>query len=117
MPWLLRHAEQWSVGCSVRRTLSVVNLTPNEVLLVALVALLLLGPKRLPDAMRRVGRLFGVFKSWATDVRQELDAAVSPPVPEPVEPDGKVVSSVAEPVEKVVSSVDEPSEPEPNEPA
>ncbi len=62
------------------------NLTPNEVLLVALVALLVLGPKRLPIVMRRAGQIFSRLRHWTTDVRQEFDAAISPPVVEQADP-------------------------------
>lgn len=55
------------------------NLTPNEVLIVALLALVVLGPKHLPEAMRRAGRVVRDLRKWSTTVRQEVEAAVSPP--------------------------------------
>lgn len=43
------------------------NIGPLELIFVLVIALLLLGPKRLPDAGRSLGR---VFVSFATDSRR-----------------------------------------------
>lgn len=45
----------------------------SEMLLVALVALLVLGPERLPGAARTAGRLIGKLKRSWSDVRDEID--------------------------------------------
>jgi len=52
------------------------NIGPMEILLVAVVALLLLGPKRLPEAGRSLGRGLREFKEGIspTTVTPELDA-------------------------------------------
>ena len=98
------------------RTLTAVNLTPNEVLLVALVALLVLGPKRLPDVMRRAGQMLSGMRRWTTDIRQEIDAAISPPVPE--EPQTKPAAEPAPQTEpgpqtEPASQTESASEPSP----
>lgn len=45
----------------------------SELLLVGVVALIVLGPERLPEAARGAGRLFGKIQKLAAGVRQEFD--------------------------------------------
>ena len=72
------------------------SLQPNEVLIIALVALIVLGPKRLPGAIRSIGRAFRQVREFSTNVRQEMDATLSPPIVEtttPVQPDSDAEAS------------------------
>ena len=62
------------------------SLQPNEVLIIALVALIVLGPKRLPGAIRSIGRAFRQVREFSTNVRQEMDATLSPPIVETTTP-------------------------------
>ncbi len=55
------------------------SLQPNEVLIIVLVALIVLGPKRLPGAIRSIGNVFRQVREFSTTVRQEIDATLSPP--------------------------------------
>ena len=66
-----------------------VSLQPNEVLIIVLVALIVLGPKRLPGAIRGIGRAFRQVRDFSTTVRQEMDATLSPPIIEPADPPAK----------------------------
>lgn len=59
------------------------SLQPNEVLIIVLVALIVLGPKRLPGAIRGIGRAFRQVRDFSITVRQEMDATISPPKVEP----------------------------------
>ncbi|WP_420626544.1 twin-arginine translocase TatA/TatE family subunit [Candidatus Poriferisodalis sp.] len=59
------------------------SLQPNEVLIIAFVALIVLGPTRLPGAIRSIGRFFRQVRDFSTTVRQEMDATLSPPNVEP----------------------------------
>jgi sec-independent protein translocase protein TatB len=59
-----------------------VNLTPNEVLIIAVVALIVLGPKRLPEAARAMGKAFREVRKMSTTVRAEIDAVVKEPMDE-----------------------------------
>ncbi|MCS5571130.1 MAG: twin-arginine translocase TatA/TatE family subunit [Actinomycetota bacterium] len=52
------------------------NLTPNEVLIISLVALVALGPKQLPEAVRRVAKGFADLRRFSSRIRSELDSAV-----------------------------------------
>jgi sec-independent protein translocase protein TatB len=45
----------------------------SELVLIALLALLVLGPKRLPEAARAAGRAIGRLRRFVTDVRQDFD--------------------------------------------
>jgi sec-independent protein translocase protein TatA len=54
-------------------------LSPTHLLLILVVALIVLGPKRLPDAGRGLGSAIGGFKdSLSTAERREEQAAIRP---------------------------------------
>ena len=65
------------------------SLQPNEVLIIVLVALIVLGPKRLPGAIRGIGRAFRQVRDFSTTVRQEMDATLTTPIIEPADPPAK----------------------------
>jgi|TARA_B110000444_G_scaffold235444_1_gene246475 Sec-independent protein translocase protein TatA len=54
-----------------------VNLTPNEVLIIAFVALVALGPRQMPDAVRRAATALTKLKQFSRSVKSELDEAVN----------------------------------------
>lgn len=66
------------------------NLGPMEILVVLIVALIVLGPKRLPEAGRQVGRAVSEVRRWSTtmqaEVRAVLDEDVEAPPPAPWNP-------------------------------
>ena len=66
------------------------NLGPMEILVVLVVALIVLGPKRLPEAGRQVGRAMGEVRRWSqsmqAEVRAVLDEDVEAPPPAPWKP-------------------------------
>jgi sec-independent protein translocase protein TatB len=45
----------------------------SELVLIAVLALLVLGPKRLPEAARLVGRTLGRVRRFLTDARRDFD--------------------------------------------
>jgi len=47
-----------------------------EIVVIALIALVCLGPKRLPELMRQLGKAFVYFRRAATDVRETFDGVV-----------------------------------------
>ncbi len=51
------------------------NIGGGEILLVLLVALMVLGPTKLPEAMRQVGRAVGEVKRLSNSFQTELKAA------------------------------------------
>lgn len=51
-----------------------------EVLIIFLVALLVLGPERLPDAAKQAGRVFREFRRISSGFQRELNEAMKDPV-------------------------------------
>ena len=67
------------------------SLGPAEILVILVVALIVLGPKRLPEAGRQVGKALAEVRRWSSDVKQEIRTAVDPeppgfPPPAPMPP-------------------------------
>jgi len=48
---------------------------PTELLVILVIALLVLGPQRLPDLARALGKAIGEFKRATSDIQTELDNA------------------------------------------
>jgi Tat protein translocase TatB subunit len=60
----------------------------TELLVIFVIGLLVLGPKRLPELARSLGRTLAEFRRASTDLRQEFldvrdDARLEPPPPAP----------------------------------
>jgi sec-independent protein translocase protein TatB len=60
----------------------VFNLTGSEIVVILLLALVVLGPEKLPDAMRRFGRTYAELKKMGSGFQQEFKAAIDEPVRE-----------------------------------
>jgi sec-independent protein translocase protein TatB len=58
----------------------VFNISATELLVIAVVALLVLGPDKLPDAMRKLGRATRELKRITSGFEAELRDALSDPV-------------------------------------
>jgi TatA/E family protein of Tat protein translocase len=56
-----------------------------EVLVVLVVALLVLGPQKLPEAGRQLGRALSEFRNWSSGLQAELQDALDPE-PQPFAP-------------------------------
>lgn len=54
------------------------NFGPIKLLFTAVAALLILGPKRLPAAVRSLGRALGELRRASTEVTEELKAGFDP---------------------------------------
>jgi sec-independent protein translocase protein TatA len=72
---------------------------PDKLILVALVALILFGPKRLPSVGRKVGEWLGEFRKATGGLGEELKAGLNETTAEPAK------------------SIDVPAEPGPRPPA
>ena len=51
-----------------------------EILVILVVALIVLGPTRLPDAARQVGRAFAELRRMSSGMQAELRDVLNPPV-------------------------------------
>ena len=58
------------------------NLQGSELIIILLLALVVLGPEKLPDAMRRAGRAYSELKKMATGFQQEFNSAMEEPMRE-----------------------------------
>jgi sec-independent protein translocase protein TatA len=81
------------------------SLGPAEIVVILVVALIVLGPKRLPEAGRQVGKALSEVRRWTQDVKYEMSRAFdaepssTPTTPEP---------SVATPEPSTVTAPDQP---------
>ncbi|MFN2503280.1 MAG: twin-arginine translocase TatA/TatE family subunit [Acidimicrobiales bacterium] len=58
------------------------SLGPAEILVILVVALIFLGPKRLPEAGRQVGKALAEVRRWSQDMKYEMNQAFNePPAP------------------------------------
>lgn len=76
------------------------NVTPLEILTIGLLALVLFGPKRLPEIARRVGKIAREVRQAADDFREGLDReyeTLSRPLKEVQEEARKVLDEVSNP--------------------
>ncbi|MBF0612116.1 MAG: twin-arginine translocase subunit TatB [Magnetococcales bacterium] len=71
----------------------------SEIFIIVVVALLVIGPDKLPEVIRGTAKVFRQIQRMATDVRHSLDAALEEPPPRP---------SVAPPTEPITAAVRQP---------
>ena len=58
------------------------SLGPMEILAILVVALIVLGPKRLPEAGRQIGKFMSEVRRWSRDMQNEIrDVIESEPTP------------------------------------
>lgn len=60
----------------------VFNLSGSEIVLILLLALVVLGPEKLPEAIRRFGRLYGELKRMSSGFQSEFRTAFDEPMRE-----------------------------------
>lgn len=58
------------------------NFSGSEIIFLLLLALIILGPEKLPDAIRSVGRTYSEFKKMSAGFQSELKSALDEPVRE-----------------------------------
>jgi len=57
------------------------NIGGGELVVIALIALIVLGPQRLPDAARQMGKAMGELRRMSNGFQQELKSALDDPGP------------------------------------
>lgn len=91
------------------------NVTGGELLILLVVALIVLGPDKLPDAVRRAGRLLGELRRMSDGFQAELKGALDEPTRELRatatqlrdgfrDPDTPVIHEVAPPTDEVAAA-------------
>jgi sec-independent protein translocase protein TatB len=60
----------------------VFNFSGSEIVFLLLLALIVLGPEKLPEAVRRFGKTYGEFKKMTTGFQTELKSALDEPMRE-----------------------------------
>lgn len=60
----------------------VFNLSGSEVVVILLLALVVLGPEKLPEAIRRVGRIYAELKKMSAGFQTEFRSALDEPLRE-----------------------------------
>jgi len=58
------------------------NLTGSEIMFLLVIGLVVLGPEKLPDAIRRVGRLYAELKRMSSGVQTDLRKVMDEPLKE-----------------------------------
>lgn len=58
------------------------NFSGSEIVFLLLLALIVLGPEKLPDAVRRFGKTYGEFKKMSAGFQSELKSALDEPMRE-----------------------------------
>jgi sec-independent protein translocase protein TatB len=94
------------------------NVGGGEFLVIALIALIVLGPQRLPDAARQVGKAMGELRRLSSGFQSELKSAFDEAEQAPAPPPRDVLgSSGPEPVEEGSSAAAERAVPDVTHPA
>ena len=58
------------------------NLSGSEIIVILLLALVVLGPEKLPDALRRAGRTYAELKKMGNSFQDEMRSVIDEPVKE-----------------------------------
>jgi len=93
------------------------NIGPVELVIILVIALLVIGPGKLPDVGAALGKSIREFRKAATDVQEsvKLDAPIAPAVPAPAAPAPVVAPAVVAAIPVVVApAIPTPAPPEPN---
>lgn len=89
---LLHSGESWQA----RRLPMVFNLQGSEVIVILLLALVVLGPEKLPDAIRKFSRTYGELKKMGSGFSSEFKSAIDEPMREMRET-GDLIRNAADP--------------------
>ena len=84
----------------------------QELIVIFVIALLVFGPKRLPELARSLGRALSEFRRASTELRDHLESEVKPEPPARVEP-----ARPAQPLADAPSAGASVAEPVPTPPA
>jgi len=83
--------------CGSRRLALVFNLSGTELVFIAVLGLIVLGPEKLPGAMRKAGKIYREFRNITSNVQREVNKVME-------EPMRQVKSLVEEPANELKKS-------------
>jgi sec-independent protein translocase protein TatB len=86
----------------------VFNLSGSEMVFLLLIALVILGPDKLPDAMRRAGKAYAEFKKISTGFQTELKNALDEPMRE-MKSTADVLRQAADPKQYISPTTPKPA--------
>jgi TatA/E family protein of Tat protein translocase len=107
--WQARYERTGFAGNSLRQYHGIMNLGFPEMIFLFLMALIIFGPKKLPEIGRQIGRALNEFKRASNEFKAQIESEISqldlennrqtilPPVPQP--PVGSVASGSPPPTE------------------
>lgn len=78
------------------------NLSGSEIVVILLLALIVLGPEKLPDAIRRFGRIYGELRKMGSGFQSEFRTAFEEPLKELRETAQLTRNAVLNPLEEAV---------------
>jgi len=88
------------------------NLGGPEILVILLVALIVLGPNKLPDAARQVGKAMSELRRLSSGFQQEMrDAMVDPEIEAATRSLGKEIKGEARAISQELKSIQPPRKP------
>jgi len=90
----------------------VFNLQGGEVIIIALLALVVLGPEKLPEAMRHVGRLYRQLRSVRDTFQREFKQALDEPMRDLRKATSESASTLREAAQSMVEPPAEMAEPD-----
>ena len=82
------------------------SLSATEILTIAVLALIVIGPRQLPGIARRIGRYLGEIKRVAAGFREDLEREVGP-IKEPLQDLKETGREVSRPLGDVRKSLDD----------
>ena len=93
------------------------SLGPAEILVILVVALIVLGPNKLPQAGRQLGKALAEVRRWTTDMKSEIKTVVDfeerPSYSSPEYPSSPTASTTVTADPQPVTATAVPAEPEP----
>lgn len=89
------------------------SLGPAEILVILVVALIVLGPKRLPDAGRQVGRALAEVRKWSRDFQHDIRSVVDLDSKAPSYPSSPA-GTTSSPIPLIPADTGAPTEPSTN---
>lgn len=90
------------------------NISPTEILTISLLALVLFGPRRLPEIARKAAQVTREVRKAAEDLRSGLEREyeeLSQPVKEVREEARRMWEEVGDPLEELQEAPEQPEEP------